>query len=259
MQSTSDLYQDILAAPHSAEVRLAIGETGRLITKRGENITFGGVSILVGATGADGGYDESVLIHLSTDVQLFSEDTVTLGSCVSSELDVSMIKPFGEIPRQARLVPYVRITNGVQYSEWIQKGVFFVDTRVVDTDGSGIEYLNLHGYDSMLKTEQDYPSSSLDWPARDIEVVVEIATFIGVSVDNRTFGYINRGYLIQYPSDYSCRDVLGYIASMYAGCFIMSDLGDLRFVPFYAIPKETRYLVTQGRQIITFGGDRILV
>ena len=259
MQKTSDLYQTLLAQRHSTEVRLSIGESGRLITKRGEPITFGGTSILVGASGADSGYDESSLVSLRTDVQLFSEDTVTVGSCVSGEIDVQMLKPSGDIPRQARLVPYLRLTNGHIHSEWIQKGVYYIDTRLVDYDHSGIQYLSLHGYDSMLKAEQDYPSSKLNWPASDIEVVEEIATFLNVPVDARTYQYLNRSYPIQYPSDYSCRDVLGYIASMYAGCFVMSDLGELRFVPFYDIPRETRYLVTQGRQPILFGGDRILV
>lgn len=259
MHNTSELYQKLLAGNHTTEVRLTIGETGRLITKRGEAITFGGVSILVGSSGADGGYDESSLVSMRTDIQLFSEDTVTVGSCVSGEIDVQMLKPLGDIPRQARLVPYIRLVHGAERSEWVQKGVYFVDTRDVDTDNSSIEYLSMHGYDSMLKAEQDYPASTLDWPATDIQVIEEIAAFLDVSVDARTYEYITSAYAIQYPADYSCRDVLGYIASMYAGCFIMSDLGDLRFVPFYAIPKETRYLVSHDRQIITFGGDRILV
>lgn len=259
MQHTSDLYQTLLAQRHSTEVRLSIGEIGRLITKRGESITFGGTSILVGASGADSGYDESSIVSMRTDIQLFSEDTVTVGSCVSGEIDVQMLKPAGDIPRQARLVPYLRLTNGIDHSEWIQKGVYYIDTRVVDYDSSGIQYLSMHGYDSMLKAEQDYPASQLNWPATDIEVIEEIAAFLSVPVDSRTYQYIIKAYSIQYPADYSCRDVLGYIASMYAGCFIMSDLGELRFVPFYAIPRETRYLVTQGRQAILFGGDRILV
>lgn len=259
MQETSALYREILSGPYSTEVRLAVGETGKLITKSGESISFGGTSILIGSTGAEGGYDESLLISVRREAQLFSGDDIALGSCVSSELSVTMLKPLGEVPRKARLVPYVRIVNESAKSEWFQKGVFYVDTRDIDTDGSGVEYLRLEGYDSMLLAEQDYPSSTLSWPAKDIDVVREIAAFLDVPVDTRTFELLNKGYLIQYPAGYSCRDTLGYIASMYAGCFIMSDVGELRLVPFYGIPKETRYLVTRNRQSITFGGDRILV
>lgn len=259
MQKTSDLYKQLLQTDYSIDTRLAIGEPGVLITKRGEAITFGGVAILTGATGADGGYDETLLMSMETDNRLFSEDTPEVGGCISSQIDIEMIKPYADLPQRARLVPYVRLTDGLRYSEWIQKGVFYIDTRTKKEDGSNIEKIVIHGYDDMLKAEQDYPESVLDWPARDIDVVREIAEFIGVSIDARTLPIINRGYKIQYPAGYSCRDVLGYIAAMYAGCFIMSDLGELRLVTIHGIPKETRYLIDRSGFAITFGGDRILV
>lgn len=259
MQPTSSLYQELLAGPHSCEVRLAIGETGTLITKLGESITFGGTSILIGTSGADGGYDESLLVSVSTNSRVFAQDTVGAGSCVSSEISVRMLQPYGEIPRQARLTPYVRLTDGTRVSEWIQKGVFYVDTREKDLDNSQIEYINLHGYDAMLKAEQDYPNGSLQWPAADIDVVREIAQYLNVSIDTRTFDLLTHRYSIQYPAGYSCREVLGYIAALYGGCFIMSDIGELRLVAFYAMPAETRYLVNEARMALTFGGDRILV
>lgn len=265
MQQTSALYQELLSDFQAGkpgvkyEPRLAIGETGVLITKQGDSITFGGVSILVGASGGDGGYDESFLIAMETDNRVFSEESPTVGNCISSEIDVEMVKPFGELPRQARLVPYVRLTDGSRHSEWIQKGVFYIDTRTQKEDGSSIEKIVIHGYDDMLKAEQDYPASTLSWPAKDVDAVKEIAEFIGISIDARTLSLMTRGYTIQYPAGYSCRDVLGYIAAMYAGCFVMSDLGELRLVTIHGIPKETRYLIEKGGSVITFGGDRILV
>jgi hypothetical protein len=39
----------------------------------------------------------------------------------------------------------------------------------------------------------------------------------------------------------------------------MSDLGELRLITIYGIPKETRYLIEPSGFAITFGGDRILV
>lgn len=259
MQKTSALYDELLSLDHKMDNRIAIGETGVLITKQGDAITFGGVSILTGATGADGGYDESVLISMETDSRVFSEDTPSVGDCISSQIDIEMLKPFGELPTRARLVPYVRLTDGVRFSEWIQKGVYYIDTRTKKEDGSGIEKIVIHGYDDMLKAEQDYPASKLTWPAKDIDVVREIAEFIGVSIDTRTIPIINMGYTIQYPAGYSCRDTLGYIGAMYAGCWIMSDVGELRLVTINGIPKETRYLIDNSGFAITFGGDRILV
>lgn len=265
MHETSSLYKELFAQYQAGapgvkfETRVAIGETGVLITKQGDSITFGGVSILVGASGGDGGYDETLLMSVSTSQSAFMEESPSVGACVSAEIDVKMLKPFGDIPPMARIVPYVRLTDGTRYSEWIQKGVFYIDTREKVEDGSSIEKIQIHGYDDMLKAEQDYPASTLAWPAKDIDVVREIAAFLGVSIDSRTIPIINRGYSIQYPAGYSCRDTLGYIAAMYAGCFVMSDLGELRLITIHGIPKESRYLIEPGGFAITFGGDRILV
>lgn len=259
MQKTSALFQELLSTNHRIETRLAIGETGVLITKEGDSITFGGVSILTGSSGADGGYDETILMSMETEGRVFAEDTPSVGDCISSKIDVEMLKPFGELPPMARMVPYVRLTDGVRHSEWIQKGVYYIDTRSKVEDGSSIEKIQIHGYDDMLKAEQDYPASTLSWPAKDIDVVREIAAFLGVSIDSRTIPIINRGYTINYPAGYSCRDTLGYIAAMYAGCFVMSDLGELRLITIHGIPKETRYLIEPTGFAITFGGDRILV
>lgn len=259
MQETSALYQELLASNHKVDTRLAIGETGVLVTKKGEDITFGGISILVGTTGADGGYDESLLVSMETRTRVFGDDIPTVGDCVIGEIDIEMHKPYAEIPKQARLVPYVRLTDGKRYSEWIQKGVFYIDTRDKKEDGSTIEKIVLHGYDDMMKAEQEYPESVLAWPARDIDVVREIAASIGVTVDKRTVQLMNCGYPVQYPGEYSRREVLGYIAAMYGGSFVMSEIGELRLVTLYGIPPETRYLVDRDNAAITFGGVRILV
>lgn len=236
MQVVSDLYKELLEAGAGRETRLAIGNMS-----------------------ADDGYDENVLISVTTKNRLFSEDTPSVGGCIAGEIEVVMHKPSVDIPRCARLIPYVRLTDGTRFSEWVQKGVFYIDTRENAEDGTKIEKIKFHGYDDMLKAEQDYPASSLSWPAKDVDVVREIAAFMGVPIDARTVEQMTLGYAVQYPGEYSCREVLGYIASMYGGCFIMSDLGELRLVALNGIPPETRYLITSGGEPITFGGVRILV
>lgn len=259
MQKTSELYQELLAGNHQVETRLAIGESGNLITKQGERITFGGVSILVGSSGAEGGYDESLLISVETKKSLFGEDLPEPGGCVSGEIDVEMYKPTGTIPRMARITPYIRLTAGDRHSEWIKKGVYYLDSQEKAQDGTTLQKIILHGYDAMLKAEQDYPKSNLTWPAKDIDVVQEIAEAMGVGIDIRTLEIMTDGYEIQYPAGYSCREVLSFLGMMYAGGFIMSDEGDLLLVALYGIPEETSYLITQTGQAITFGGARILV
>jgi hypothetical protein len=241
MQKVSEIYNEIISGDHYKETRLGVAPSNFLIA------------------GITDWYGENMLISMSTAVRVFSKDTPSVGNCASGEINVVMLKPSAEIPRQALLVPQIRITDGKRYSEWISKGKFYVDTRSISGAGTAVESITLHGYDDMMKAEQDYPSSTLSWPAKDINVVKEIAKFMGISLDPRTTEIMTKGYMVQYPSDLTCRETLGYIAAMYGGSFVMSDIGKLRLITMNSMPAETNFLTTENYDAITFGGDRILV
>ena len=258
MQETSSLYKRLLADPgHWKEYTLVIGESGVLVDEFSNRITFGGTAILVASTGADSGFRESSIIKMSTQKSIFSDSNPTVGNCIAGQITVEMIKPKGEIPRRARLAPYVRLTNGIEHSEWIPKGVFFIDHREYSGDES--ERMVVNGYDHIILTEEEFPSSTNEWPRKDIDVVSDIANKIGASVGKRTVQVMNKGYEINYPAGYSMREVLENIAAMYAGSFIMSDIGELLLITMFGIPKETSYLIDNAGFAVTFGGDRILV
>ena len=259
MQKTSSLYKELLADPlHYTETRVSIGDTGRLITKSGNFITFGGTRILIATTGADAGYNESILSEVNVSAALFSADEPTVGSCVSREVSVRMLKPTGVIEGLSRIGLYTRLTDGERHSEWLPQGVYFIDE--MSQSGDDPVWLDIHGFDALLFAEQEYPAkSSLSWPARDIDVVREIAATIGVTLDSRTVELMDAGYTVEYPTEYSCREVLGYIAAMYGGCFVMSERGELRLVCFWSLPRETSYLIDNAGNAITFGGVKIRV
>lgn len=232
MQNTSLLYKSIMAGSHWTETKLSIG-------------------------GNDIG--EDLLISLSTTKGIFSDSSPTVGGAVSGEIEASFLPVSFTIPRMAQMIPYVRISNGTQTSEWIQKGVFYIDTRETTQDANGNRVTTLHGYDAMLKAEVLYGASALSYPATDIQVVTEIASKMGVPLDARTTAFLTNAYSIQYPAQYTLRETLGYIAAMYGGCAVMSDLGELWITSFYSIPPETNCLIDNAGYAITFGGDRILV
>ena len=258
MQETSSLYKRLLAdAGHSKEDTLVIGEQGVLVDEFSNRITFGGTAILVASTGTDSGFRESSIISMSTQKSIFSESNPTVGNCIAGQITVEMMKPKGEIPRRARLAPYVRLTNGIEHSEWLPKGVFFIDHR--EYSGDENERMTVYGYDHIILTEIEFPSSTHTWPRKDSDVVRDIANEIGTSIDRRTVQIMNKGYLINYPAGYSMREVLENIAAMYAGSFIMSDIGELLLVTMFGIQKETSYLIDNVGFAVTFGGDRILV
>jgi len=233
MQTTSALYQSIIGSDnHWFETRLVIEGAG----------TFG----------------ETELFSISTSHQMF-HGSPTIGSAVAGEIQIKMVYPQSvTIPTMATLRPQVRVCNATQQSEWLAQGVYFVDTRERTVTDTGESVLELHGYDAMLKAEQMY-NGRITGTSTDIRMVNEIAYQMGVSVDSRTTTLMDKAYSIPLPTGYTYREVLGYIASMYVGCFVMSDTGKLRLVTITELPPETNYLIDQTGDAITFGGDRILV
>lgn len=162
------------------------------------------------------------------------------------------------------IVYYPNITE-LQESEWLPKGVYYIDTRQTSHNDDGVTLMELHGYDAMLKAEQylgDDMMPSGGWPddgLTDIQVVQMIAAKMGVEVDSRTVTDMDGGYKIPMPVGYTLREVLGYLAAPYLGCFIMTEQGKLRMVSILDLPPETNYLIDNAGYAITFGGDRILV
>ena len=227
MQTVSALYQQIMSGEHYAERKINIAGTD---------------------------YGEDAIVSLTTTGGLFADGTLSVGSAVSREINLSLWNISKTIPKMAKLIPYYRISNGTQTSEWIQKGVFYIDTRSVD---SGL--LTIHGYDDMLKAEQIWtPDQSLEFPMPMTQVVDIIANIMGVEIDARTV--LNSSYTVDYPAnDYTLRDVLRYIAAAHGGNWIMSDAGELWLVGLNTLPPETNYLCDEDGDWITFGGDRILV
>jgi hypothetical protein len=183
-------------------------------------------------------------------------DIVTFGSSFSQ---TDGIIDLGTSAVLSNDIVYFRSSYSTVSSEWLPMGVYYIDTRETTKNGDGLNILTLHGYDAMLFAEQDFAGTSLDFPAIDTDIVAEIASTMGVQVDDRTYDLMTDEYTMPLPSGYSLREILGYIASMYVGSFIMSETGELRLVSILELPPETNYLIDNAGDAITFGGDRILV
>lgn len=237
MQDTSGIvnYDTINALPHTMETKVNIA-------------------------GVD--YGEDVLIEVSTSLSLFTNDIPRVGSCSSGEIDIRMLTPNNsEIPRMAKIRPYIRLRdyNG-NVSGWLQKGEYFIDTRKETKNDDNVSVMIIHGYDAMLKAEAMYPGDSAsNYPALDTYVVGRIADQIGVTVDPRTTEIMTAEYLIPLPASQTMRETLGYIASMYAGNFVISEDGALRLIGLTEIGISTHYLVEDSGFAILFGDVRILV
>ena len=157
MQTVSALYTDILASGGHHEVKLEID----------------GVV-----------YDMDKLISMQTSHALF-DGAVSVGNTIAGTIDVQLIASSNSIPTMAELRPYVRAVDDTRQSEWLPRGVYWIDTREYDKE-TGI--LTLTGMDAMLKGEQDYCQYGDQgyWPQVDTNVLSDIAVRLGLGTDTYT-------------------------------------------------------------------------
>ncbi len=204
MQSTSELYKQLLANPHSVfDWRVVVNDDA-----------------VIGITGI---YDGSIT------GSLFAAGTPSVGGCVARELDITLIPGVVEIPRMAKLRVEFSLTYGEQQSEWIPAGVFFIDTRAWNAQH---DMVTIHGYDAMLKGEVQFiptGEESGTWPRRHEVIVAEIAERLGVTLHERTI--INPDYNAEYPSDFTIREMLGFIAGCHCGNWTITPDNKLLLIP----------------------------
>lgn len=241
MQETSALYKELFRSEHTTEVRMFVND-----------VEYGMDKIV------------SILTRLNS---LGNSGSPSVGNVCSAEIETVLKVPSLDIPRMALLRPQVRLTDGVRYSEWIEKGYFFVATREEDDDiWDETRTISIHGYDAMLKCQKNFYPEEGDqgyWPRRDIDVVNDIAEKIGVELDPRTTAILTKRYSIPYPGfgpdGLSMNEMLASIAASYMGNWIITDKNKLRLIQLAWYPnEETEYLVTEYGENITFGGHRIL-
>lgn len=214
MIATSTLYNSIFAGQHSVEWRITINGTVYGMDK---------ISASVGGGNA--------LPHIHR--QLFSDNSPATGACVSATFECSIFEASENVPRMATVVPSYRIKNDTQTSEWITLGTFYIDTRAFDK-ATGI--LTLSCYDRMLVADGVGGKSYADvtafttWPQSMSDVVTEIATIMGITIDARTSINTGTGYMVNYPNDLTMREVLSYIAVAHAGCWTITPDNKLRLI-----------------------------
>ena len=234
MQTVSQTYLDLFAGQHRVEVRVKIDredypEGYWILQDNNLNpiLTSSSANIEV-APFPSADLQEGQLFSVTITGGLFATQSFTIGSCVSREIEVRFLLGDAVIPRMAKIQPEVRLVNDDgDVSEWIPKGTFWLDTRELDKE-TGI--MTIRGYDAMLKGEATYIASGVvgDWPKTMTSVASEIAGLMGLTMDSRN--NIDSTYMMQLPTDYSMREILGYIAAANAGNWIITDEGKLRLV-----------------------------
>lgn len=212
MHNVSQKYYNILNSPHWAETVIQIGGTGEVKIR---NDIAGTV------------YGADMITKISQKGDILNWEAPGIGNFVSRKLEFKMLVPDTAIGAMTRIVPYSRIANEDGASEWIPKGVFYIDSRkkeMVDTEAATI---SITAYDAALMAQSDYDTGALSWPATDIAVVSDICQKMGITFDATG---IDAGFLISKPDEKSCLEVLQGIAALYGANFTLDDFGVMRLV-----------------------------
>ena len=177
------------------------------------------------------------LRSLITRAHTFGSDTIQLGKADSREIELEIFGNSSRIPRNAQMNVYVRAMNAEETdtSEWIPKGVFFIDVRSKDSEEiDGDEVISITGMDAMMRGEHMFSTFPDSWLERGkttaIEAMEYAAQQIGVTIDSRTYNLMSRNFDILLPTQYTIRETLRYIAALYGGSFIINDYGYLQLI-----------------------------
>ena len=185
-------------------------------------------------------------------------DKLSVGNCISSTLKLSVLTD-DVLGKAAEVIIKARITDDVEYSEWLEFGTFYIDNRTLD---SGL--VSVQCYDAMLKASQMYGDDTnaedrIGWPKSMQDCVTEIAARIGVEIDSRTVIKTTEPYQVPYPSKLSMMQVLGYIGACHGGNWVITPENKLRLVPLLSPPAETFNVIDHDYNPIYTGDGHKLV
>lgn len=215
MLTTSSLYKSIFADPaHTVQWKITVNGTD-----------YTGEKIAAAQTP-----------RLSR--RLIDGDEPTIGQCIAATFAGAIYEASSAVPRMAAVSVAYRLALPLPegssaeptVSEWITLGTTYIDTRQED---KASKTLILSCYDKMLVGNVTYldVTGFDEWPQSQAAVAAEIAEIMGVSLDGRTTLRTGAGYMVEYPNDLSCLEVLGYIGVANAGNWCITPANALRLVP----------------------------
>lgn len=215
MHQTSELYKEILKNKHRIETAVQIGSDDA-------------VTVCQSIPGTV--YGEDMIVSLTEKADLLNREAPGIGYFIGRKIELKLLNPPQRIEMMGRIVPFSRLveTGTGRVSEWIPKGVFYVDTRKKSMADMDTVTVTITAYDAVLKSQADYTGENIAWPANDAAVVADVARIIGTPCDTSN---MTKSYGISKPEDKTCGEVLSGIAVLYGGNFTIDDCGALRLMP----------------------------
>lgn len=191
----------------SNELKQALSAPGREIKATVDLVTWNNGTETVTKT-----YDGSTIIDFTVDESCSKDSTFTLGAVTSAKLTLKL-RTADSIPQKQKLRVYITVNN---ITEKIPLGAYYTDsTKRQDS------VLTVTAYDGLMLTETPFDGlmeyMGYSYPATLKDMVVAIANSVGFSYNSDIDNLIADITVSTEPKGFTCREILGFIASASKG------------------------------------------
>jgi predicted nucleic acid-binding Zn-ribbon protein len=176
------------------------------------------------------------VIQIVPEIAQPSNTGFTIGNTISQSIDITL-KNDGAAYASVGTADISIALNIDGVYEYVPIGIFHIDD-VTKTDYT----VKLTCYDNMILFERDYASSLGDTPTLQ-QVVDELKSLTGVDYDTTNWTVPN--YTVTKLSGYTCREILGMVASICGGNAYITRAGLFTVV----VPKEVDCTITADNYI----------
>lgn len=165
-----------------------------------------------------------------------SEESLQLGSAVSAKIELTVAK-IDELFENTEISVEIGLKLQGGAYEYVPVGIFTAEHPTNDENST-----TFTAYDRMIKTTGIY-ISDLSYPAKAKDVLNEISVQCGVLIDTSGIDVI----IEKRPEGYTCREMIGYIASLVGGFACVNRIGTI-IIKWY---EQTDFKLDLSR-IMTF-------
>lgn len=165
-----------------------------------------------------------------------SEESLQLGSAVSAKIELTVAK-IDELFENTEISIEIGLKLQGGAYEYVPVGIFTAEHPTNDENST-----TFTAYDRMIKTTGIY-ISDLSYPAKAKDVLNEISVQCGVLIDTSGIDVV----IEKRPEGYTCREMIGYIASLVGGFACVNRIGTI-IIKWY---EQTDFKLDLSR-IMTF-------
>ena len=185
-------------------------------------------------------------------------ENVSIGNCISAELDLEL---WGvTVDSSNPLVVQFRATQvGTTLpTTWFTKGTFYIDTLEKNPYN---ENTSVKAFDAMLKTEVGYMASGVWANPTDEDIVDDIATDLGVTVESATATALNTNPITLSNAPHigengtTDREMLSYIAMLRGGNWVITSANELKLIYPSTTPTNTAQV---DKAVVNFAASETL-